>query len=315
MGDRGVRGTQRRLCLRQQPGLRVRFLPGPPSRLLLLAESGRRDSTRRNTGAGVLSGGTTPGSHCGERIEDEAGVLWPFAFRFPNIGDELLRGLRIGVITKLLDRFAVPRRMSGASEQVDWFPGAAMLRVSVIEQLGGMDESYFLYYEETDFCLGLVRNGWTNWYVPSSRVIHATGQSTGVTVAGNEAARLPKYWFESRRRYFVKNHGALYAVATDVVAYFCAQHRPSPTLPARQGLPAAQALRAIAWRQQQPDARRPRCRRRQRRADAHALSGFPTRRPGTAGSYGISTGWRCARTQSVKRRSPSGIVQGKPVLK
>lgn len=154
-------------------------------------------------------------------IEDEGGVLWPFAFRFPNIGDELLRGLRIGVLTKLLDRFAVPRRMSGASEQVDWFPGAAMLcRASVIEQLGGMDESYFLYYEETDFCLKLVRNGWSNWYVPSSRVIHATGQSTGVTAAGNEAARLPKYWFESRRRYFVKNHGAAYAVATDVVAIF-----------------------------------------------------------------------------------------------
>jgi N-acetylglucosaminyl-diphospho-decaprenol L-rhamnosyltransferase len=152
-------------------------------------------------------------------IEDEQGVLWPFAFRFPNIGDELLRGLRIGLLSRWLDRYAVPRRMSGATEQVDWFPGAAMLcRASVIAELGGMDESYFLYYEETDFCLKLVRHGWTNWYVPKSRVIHATGQSTGVTAAGNEAHRLPKYWFESRRRYFLKNHGPWYAVSTDIVA-------------------------------------------------------------------------------------------------
>jgi hypothetical protein len=46
-------------------------------------------------------------------------------------------------------------------------------------------------------------------------VIHISGQSTGVT--GRQAAprRRPGYWFESRRRYFVKHHGRAYAIAAD----------------------------------------------------------------------------------------------------
>lgn len=150
-------------------------------------------------------------------IEDHDGQLWPHAFRFPNIGDEIARGVRLGLVARLLQPFLTARRMSGETEQVDWFPGAGMMcRTEVLRQLGGMDEAYFLYFEETDFCLKLVRHGWTNWYVPKSRITHETGQSTGVTAAGNEAARLPRYWFESRRRYFIKNHGLAYAILTDL---------------------------------------------------------------------------------------------------
>lgn len=152
-------------------------------------------------------------------IEDERGELWPYAFRFHNLVDEFLRGVRFGPASRLLGRFAVARKMSGEAEQVDWTPGAALIcRASVIKLLGGMDEAYFLYFEETDFCLKLVRNGWTNWYVPASRVIHATGQSTGINSMGGETRRLPGYWFESRRRFFIKNRGIPYAVATDLVA-------------------------------------------------------------------------------------------------
>jgi hypothetical protein len=43
--------------------------------------------------------------------------------------------------------------------------------------------------------------------VPTSRVVHLEGQSTGVTDKNAEPRRLPRYWFESRRRYFMKNHG------------------------------------------------------------------------------------------------------------
>jgi hypothetical protein len=46
--------------------------------------------------------------------------------------------------------------------------------------------------------------------------VHVAGQSTGVTVRGEGPRRLPDYWFESRRRYFVKNHGVPYAAVADV---------------------------------------------------------------------------------------------------
>jgi predicted NAD/FAD-dependent oxidoreductase len=47
-------------------------------------------------------------------------------------------------------------------------------------------------------------------------VVHLVGKSSGVT--GREAAkRRPKYWFDSRRRYFVANHGRIYAALVDLV--------------------------------------------------------------------------------------------------
>jgi GT2 family glycosyltransferase len=107
--------------------------------------------------------------------------------------------------------------MSGVAERVDWLPGASMMvRRTVFDAIGLMDEDYFLYYEETDFCLQAARAGFETWHVPSSRVMHIAGQSTGVTGKQSVKRRLPGYWFESRTRYFMKNHGRLYSAATDV---------------------------------------------------------------------------------------------------
>jgi N-acetylglucosaminyl-diphospho-decaprenol L-rhamnosyltransferase len=154
----------------------------------------------------------------GSSLEDEDGSPWPYAFRYPSLLSELDYGLRLGFVSKLLRKHVVARLMGSTAEQVDWLPGAAMMvRRQVIERLGGLDQTYFLYYEETDFCLKVKNAGYTVWYVPESRVMHIAGQSTGVTGFQRVAKPLPAYWFESRRRYFAKNHGLAYAVATDAV--------------------------------------------------------------------------------------------------
>ncbi len=152
----------------------------------------------------------------GSSLEDENRQPWPFAFRYPSLLSEVDHGLRLGVVSRLLRNHIVTRPMGSVCEQVDWFPGASMmLRRKVVEDLGGMDENYFLYFEETDFCRKIKAAGWAIWYVPESRVMHIAGQSTGVTGEQREPKRLPAYWFESRRRYFAKNHGLLYAMAVD----------------------------------------------------------------------------------------------------
>jgi GT2 family glycosyltransferase len=152
-------------------------------------------------------------------IEESDGSLWPYAFRFPSLASEVETGLSFHPVTRLLRGHKVLREMSDAVEQVDWFPGASMmLRRELVDDIGGMDEAYFLYFEETDYMLRARNAGWTAWYVPASRVAHAAGQSTGVTVRREQPKRLPAYWFESRRRYFAKNHGLAYAAATDVAA-------------------------------------------------------------------------------------------------
>jgi N-acetylglucosaminyl-diphospho-decaprenol L-rhamnosyltransferase len=154
----------------------------------------------------------------GSSFEEANGEPWPFAFRFPSILSELDGGIRLGIITKLLSKWSVVQWMTDQPAQIDWIPGASMMiRRQVFEAIGLMDEDYFLYFEETDFCLQAKRAGWECWYVPQSRVMHIAGQSTGVTVRNERPKRLPQYWFDSRRRYFVKNHGRLYAATTDLV--------------------------------------------------------------------------------------------------
>jgi len=58
--------------------------------------------------------------------------------------------------------------------------GAAILmRASALRQVGGFDEGYFAYYEETKWCLLAGNAGWQIWYVPASKVWHKVAASTG----------------------------------------------------------------------------------------------------------------------------------------
>ena len=154
----------------------------------------------------------------GSRLEDPDGTPQCSAFRFHTLFSELDSALRLGIISQLLAKWVVAPSIASIPHQTDWVAGASMIiRREVFETIGLLDEGYFLYYEEVDFCLQARRSGWSCWYVPQSRVIHLVGQSSGVTNTKNIPRRLPKYWFDSRRRYFLKNHGWFYAALTDLV--------------------------------------------------------------------------------------------------
>jgi hypothetical protein len=110
-------------------------------------------------------------------------------------------------------------KMNDQPERVDWVSGASMmLRRAVLDQIGGFDENYFLYFEETDFCFRAKKAGFPTWYVPQSRVMHIVGQSTKVALRSRNPKRFPAHWFESRRRYFATSRGLSYAMAVDVIA-------------------------------------------------------------------------------------------------
>ncbi|CAN5247549.1 glycosyltransferase family 2 protein [soil metagenome] len=153
----------------------------------------------------------------GSRLEDPDGLPQRSAFRFPGILSELERSMRFGLCSRLLSRFLVAPPVRTEDHTTDWLAGASVLvRRQVFEQIGLLDAQYFLYYEELDFCLRTVRAGWECWYVPQSRVIHLVGQATGMKGGRTERRRMPSYMFESRKRYFEKSHGWLYARLADV---------------------------------------------------------------------------------------------------
>lgn len=152
----------------------------------------------------------------GSRLEDPDGTLQNSSFRFPTLISEIEHGLRLGLFTRLVADHVVAPGSASTAHPIDWVAGASMIvRTAVFEQVGLMDEGYFLYFEEVDFCLKARRAGWTCWYLPQSRVVHLVGRSTGVTVRSSPPRR-PRYWWESRHRYFTRNYGRLYALATDV---------------------------------------------------------------------------------------------------
>jgi N-acetylglucosaminyl-diphospho-decaprenol L-rhamnosyltransferase len=144
----------------------------------------------------------------GSRLEQRDGTVWPSAFRFPTVLSELESGLRFGPVSRLLDRHIVMPPPADEEVPTDWVAGASlMIRREVFEAVGLLDEAYFMYFEEVDFCLKAARAGWPCWYVPTSRVVHLVGQSSDLGTASEIQKRRPRYWFDARRRFFVVNHG------------------------------------------------------------------------------------------------------------
>ena len=153
----------------------------------------------------------------GSRLEDPDGTPQDSAFRFPSFLNEVDQGFRLGLLSQLLQRQQIALTLSDQPCPADWLAGASlMIRREIFETAGLLDESYFLYFEEVDFCRRAKLSGWECWYVPASRVVHLVGQSSGVTNTKRPPQRRPTYWFNSRRRYFLKHHGRTYAALTDL---------------------------------------------------------------------------------------------------
>jgi GT2 family glycosyltransferase len=133
-------------------------------------------------------------------------------FRFPSLLGELEAGANVGALSRLLRSHKVVMNIVDTCE-VDWVSGVSMLfRSEVFTTTGLFDERFFLYYEEIDLAFRIRASGWRIYFVSDAVVDHVGGLSTGV---GDRTRRIPRYWFESRRRYFVKHHGRLYAAACD----------------------------------------------------------------------------------------------------
>ncbi|MBX3357083.1 MAG: glycosyltransferase family 2 protein [Phycisphaeraceae bacterium] len=160
---------------------------------------------RANPRAGIAGG----------RLEEPDGTPQCSAHWLPGPMSELEQGARTGPITRLLGRFRVSRGVSDTPHRCEWVSGASMMiRREVFERIGLLDEEYFLYFEEVDFCRRAVDAGYEIWFVPGSCVTHFEGSATGIAAARRRRAG---YWYDSRRRYFVKSYGVLGLIAADAL--------------------------------------------------------------------------------------------------
>jgi N-acetylglucosaminyl-diphospho-decaprenol L-rhamnosyltransferase len=150
----------------------------------------------------------------GGYIHGVDGEPHPGAFHYPTIWSEIEGSVRFGPLSKLLKDKIVPRPVPTTTEHgVDWVPGASMvIRTAVLKDIGLFDETFFLYYEETDLCHRARNAGWDIAFVREASVAHIVGATTGVK---NLRKRTPGYLLDSRRHYFLKHHGRAYLWAAN----------------------------------------------------------------------------------------------------
>jgi N-acetylglucosaminyl-diphospho-decaprenol L-rhamnosyltransferase len=117
----------------------------------------------------------------GPHLANPDGSDYPTGRRFPS----LLMGALHAALAPLWPDNPATRRyhMVGVDRSrplaVDWVSGACMLiRRRALEQVGGFDPGYFMYFEEMDLCLRLHRAGWRVVFDPLAEVKHVVGGST-----------------------------------------------------------------------------------------------------------------------------------------
>lgn len=99
---------------------------------------------------------------------------------FPTLTGEVL------LLTKLFRLFhslCFPSHSLAESQEIseaDWVSGAClMIRREALERVGGLDEDYFMYSEEVDWCWRVKQAGWRVFYTPDAEIVHWGGQSMG----------------------------------------------------------------------------------------------------------------------------------------
>jgi N-acetylglucosaminyl-diphospho-decaprenol L-rhamnosyltransferase len=190
--------------------------PDPPDHVLLLNPDAALDPGALVSLVEFLNTHPQTG-FAGPRTEVGRGNLRGTAFRFPGILNSLDEGLHFGPATRLLARWQLAPPARPEPHRTDWLSGGCLLiRRAVLEQVGLFDEAFFLYFEEVDLALRAARAGWESWYVPAASILHDAGASTGASAGRELARRMPRYWFESRRRYFLKNRGRVVCLVADL---------------------------------------------------------------------------------------------------
>lgn len=119
----------------------------------------------------------------GLKLLNEDGSLQLSCRRFPSFSQALFN--RYSLLTRLFpeNRFSREYLMTDIRhdeiQDVDWVSGACLVvRRSVVEEIGMLDERFFMYSEDVDYCLRVWQAGWRVTYLPPAQVYHLIGQTS-----------------------------------------------------------------------------------------------------------------------------------------
>lgn len=173
-------------------------LPRPGALKAMLAASAREKD------AGIIA----------PRLEDEDGTPQISCFRFHSPLSEFLSAAQTAPLDRLFGGAVAPIAVSDTPIDCDWASFACvLLKRAALDATGPMDDGYFMYFEDADYCRALKKHGWRVVYEPAARVVHLRGGSSPVKSTMQAKKRPPAYYYASRTRYFRKAYGpfGLYA--------------------------------------------------------------------------------------------------------
>jgi N-acetylglucosaminyl-diphospho-decaprenol L-rhamnosyltransferase len=157
-----------------------------------------RDAATRYPEAGLF----------GPRLEWSDGMPQESCFRGHSPFSELMGAARTRHVTALLRRHVIPMPIATSELRPPWISFAAVLiRDAVLTSTGMLDDGFFLYFEDCEYCHRARKAGWDIVYVPTAQIVHLHGQSSQVEAMIATAKRLPRYYYSSRTRYFHLRYG------------------------------------------------------------------------------------------------------------
>lgn len=113
----------------------------------------------------------------GPLLMDFDGSIQPSRRRFATFWVLIIRALHIDAIVRKLpsvERYLMQNEAFMGINEVDWITGAVMiLRKKALDQVGLMDERFFMYFEDEDLCCRMWRKGWKIFYVTDAKAYHA----------------------------------------------------------------------------------------------------------------------------------------------
>ncbi len=149
---------------------------------------------------------------CGPSVKEASGALQP-AGGLPSPWKIMLRPLLPGWASRG-QRQVIPGE---APSSTNWICGSVMLlRWTMVEEIGGFDPRFFLYFEETDLCYRAQKAGWEVWTVGEAVAEHVNAAAAKATKAPMMWGTISEHYFRSRLYYMIKHFGLPLAVAAEL---------------------------------------------------------------------------------------------------
>ena len=153
-------------------------------------------------------------------------LTWPDStpqestFRFHHPLSEFIDQSKTGYISRLFSNYIVAHPVQEADVNVEWTSFACVLiKKSLIEDIGLLDDEFFMYFEDVDYCFQASKSGWLVRHIPKVSAVHLRGGSSDVKKNTQLKKELPKYYYQSRTRIYFKCYGWLGLFFANILWY------------------------------------------------------------------------------------------------